>query len=145
MMIELVFTSLFVGLTSAVTDINAEARATRKKVKVFILAGQSNMEGHGQIQSLDHLGNHPQYGHLLKKLKALDGSWAVSNNVFVSWQTYGQPRRHAPLSVGQGAHGKDRGARPDWHGQGGFAHSWNNVTKLRRMRASVWGSRPTRT
>ena len=103
MMIELVFTSLFVGLTSAVTDINAEARATRKKVKVFILAGQSNMEGHGQIQSLDHLGNHPQYGHLLKKLKALDSSWAVSNNVFVSWQTYGQPRRHAPLSVGQGA------------------------------------------
>ena len=103
MMIELVFTSLFVGLTSAVTDINAEALATRKKVKVFILAGQSNMEGHGQIRSLDHLGNHPQYGHLLKKLKALDGSWAVSNNVFVSWQTYGQPRRHAPLSVGQGA------------------------------------------
>ncbi|MBT6453378.1 MAG: sialate O-acetylesterase, partial [Planctomycetes bacterium] len=26
------------------------------KVKVFILAGQSNMEGHGQIRSLDMLG-----------------------------------------------------------------------------------------
>ncbi len=75
----------------------------QEKIKVFILDGQSNMEGHGQIRSLDHLRNHPQYRHLLKKLKAPDRSWAVSNSVFVSWQTYGQSCRHAPLSVGQGA------------------------------------------
>ena len=102
MMIELVFTGLCAGLTSAVANINAEALATRKN-QGLILDGQSNMEGHGQIRSLDHLRNHPQYRHLLKKLKAPDRSWAVSNSVFVSWQTYGQPCRHAPLSVGQGA------------------------------------------
>ena len=45
----------------------APAQATEKKVKVFILAGQSNMEGHGQVRSLPHLGNHPKYGYLLEK------------------------------------------------------------------------------
>ena len=54
------------------------------KVKVFILAGQSNMEGHGQVSSLEHLGNHPKYGGLLKKLKNADGSWAVRKDVTVA-------------------------------------------------------------
>ncbi len=35
------------------------ACAKQGMVKVFILAGQSNLEGHGQISSLDHLDNHP--------------------------------------------------------------------------------------
>ena len=50
------------------------ARAVDKKVKVFILAGQSNMEGHGMLGSVDHLGTHPKYGHLIKKLKNRHGS-----------------------------------------------------------------------
>lgn len=36
-------------------------------LKVFILAGQSNMEGHGGVQTLDRLGEHPTHGYLLKK------------------------------------------------------------------------------
>jgi hypothetical protein len=36
-------------------------------VKVFILAGQSNMEGHGGVKTLDRLGEHPTHGYLLKK------------------------------------------------------------------------------
>ena len=56
---------LFLGLF-------AEIQAAEKKVKVFILAGQSNMEGHGQIRSLPILGEHPKHGHLLKAVgKAL--------------------------------------------------------------------------
>ncbi|MDP6047185.1 MAG: sialate O-acetylesterase, partial [Phycisphaerae bacterium] len=55
--------------------ISSAALAADKKVKVFILAGQSNMEGHGQVRSLPHLGNHPKHGHLLKKLKTADGKW----------------------------------------------------------------------
>jgi len=34
-------------------------------VKVFILAGQSNMEGHGGVMTLDRLGEHPTHGYLL--------------------------------------------------------------------------------
>ena len=47
----------------------------RGPVKVFLLAGQSNMQGHGHVRTLDWLGEDATYGHLLKSLKAPDGSW----------------------------------------------------------------------
>ena len=85
---------LFLGLVSL-------AQATEKTVKVFILAGQSNMEGHGQIRSLDHLGEHPKYGYLLGRLKAADRSWAIRQDVTISWAV--KARKHGPLTVGWGA------------------------------------------
>jgi len=77
-------------------------RAADKTVKVFILAGQSNMEGHGQIRSLPHLGNHPKYGHLLKKLKSPDGKWAVRDDVTISYKAPQRKKRSGPLTVGWG-------------------------------------------
>ena len=74
--------------------------AADKKVKVFILAGQSNMEGHGQVRSLNHLGKHPKYGHLLKKLKDSDGSWVVHDDVTIAWTT--KDKKSGPLTVGWG-------------------------------------------
>jgi hypothetical protein len=44
-------------------------RQFKGPVKVFILAGQSNMEGHAGVQTLDRLGEHPTHGYLLKKIK----------------------------------------------------------------------------
>ncbi|MEC9477523.1 MAG: sialate O-acetylesterase [Planctomycetota bacterium] len=70
------------------------------KVKVFILAGQSNMEGHGQLRSLDMLGNDPDHGHLLSLLKNKDGSWATRSDVTISWQAKRQ--KSGPLTVGWG-------------------------------------------
>ena len=64
-MLTLILASLVMGLTSIVSNVNNNEPTIGKKVKVFILAGQSNMEGHGQIRSLNHLGQHPQYGYLL--------------------------------------------------------------------------------
>ena len=55
------------GMSSAVV-----AQLRTLPVKVFILAGQSNMQGHGALRTIDWLGEDPQYGHLLKKLKADD-------------------------------------------------------------------------
>ncbi len=78
------------------------------KVKVFILAGQSNMEGHGQVSSLEHLGNHPKYGGLLKKLKNPDGSWAVRKDVTVAWKSR-EGKKKGPLSVGWGAQEQELG------------------------------------
>jgi alpha-galactosidase len=69
-------------------------------VKVFILAGQSNMEGHGQVRSLDHLGAHPKYGYLLKKLKNADGSWVVREDVTIAWTN--KDKKSGPLTVGWG-------------------------------------------
>jgi len=78
----------------------AGAQASEKKVQVFILAGQSNMEGHGQVRSLDHLGAHRQYGALLKKLKDADGAWAVRDDVTIAWRA--KDRKAGPLTVGWG-------------------------------------------
>ena len=77
--------------------------AADKKVKVFILAGQSNMEGHGMLGSLDHLGAHPTYGYLLKKLKNSDGSWATRDDVTIYWNKESKEEKYGPLSTDWGA------------------------------------------
>ena len=73
------------AISSSMTK-SATAEAQNKfksPVQVFILAGQSNMEGLGGIQTLDELGNEPTtHGELLKKVKKSDGSFVVRDDVF---------------------------------------------------------------
>ncbi len=47
--------------------------AEKGPVKVFILAGQSNMEGHARTATLDYLGEAPKNGKLVSKVKKDDG------------------------------------------------------------------------
>ena len=75
-------------------------------IKVFILAGQSNMEGLGGIQTLDRLGEHPTHGYLLKKIRKDDGSFVVRDDVFVSYRKADE-KITRPLSVGMGGWGAD--------------------------------------
>ena len=88
----------------------AEAGKPRQEfkgpVKVFILAGQSNIEGHAGVQTLDRLGEHPPHGNLLKKIRKDDGLFVVRDDVFVSYQKADE-RIKRPLSVGMGAWGAD--------------------------------------
>ncbi len=92
-----------VGLAWLGLPLSPPALVAEKKVKVFILAGQSNMEGHGQVRSLPHLGNHPKYGHLLKKLKSPDGKWVVRDDVTISYKAEQRKVRSGPLTVGWGS------------------------------------------
>ena len=79
-------------------------------VKVFILAGQSNMEGLGGKWSLDALRDvPPAHGDLLKKIRNDDGSFVVRDDVFVSYQR-GEEKIKRPLTLGMGGWG------PDWFG-----------------------------
>jgi alpha-galactosidase len=87
-------------------DGSAARQANEGPVRVFILAGQSNMEGHGGIRTLDELGAHPTQGQLLKKIKNDDGSFVVRDDVFIYYQR-GREAIKEPLTVGQGA-GRDR-------------------------------------
>jgi alpha-galactosidase len=77
-------------------------------VKVFILAGQSNMEGFGHPRTLPRLAGLPGGKELLAKIGTPDGKgggkWTVRDDVFISFrggETAGK------LSVGFGA-GPDR-------------------------------------
>ena len=101
-------------MANAVPAAEAQAGQPRKQfkgpVKVFILAGQSNMEGLGGKWSLDALSDvPPAHGDLLKKVRNDDGSFVVRDDVFVSYQRGGEKIKR-PLTLGMGGWG------PDWFG-----------------------------
>src|SRR4051812_27273269 len=69
------------------------AAAAEKPVRVFILAGQSNMEGHGFIKadpkrnggkgSLEYVAKHPATADKFKHLLTTDGKWTVRDDVWI--------------------------------------------------------------
>jgi len=61
--------------------------AEKKPLKVFILAGQSNMEGHARIETFDYIGDDPATAPLLKQMRGADGKPTVCNHVWISYLT----------------------------------------------------------
>ncbi|MBL8869938.1 MAG: hypothetical protein JNK90_09085, partial [Planctomycetaceae bacterium] len=51
------------------TTANADEPAVKAPLKVFILAGQSNMEGHAEIRTFDYIGKDPATAPLLKEMR----------------------------------------------------------------------------
>jgi alpha-galactosidase len=76
-------------------------------LKVFVLAGQSNMQGHGFISadpernggkgSLEQAARNPASPAQLRSLLASDGSWRVRDDVWIHYMD-----RKGPLTVGYG-------------------------------------------
>src|SRR4051812_7337222 len=58
-----------------------------KPLKVFILAGQSNMEGHAKIETFDYIGDDPATAPLLKQMRGLDGKPTVCDGAWISYFT----------------------------------------------------------
>lgn len=63
------------------------AAAHAKPLKVFILAGQSNMEGHAKIDTFDYIGDDPATAPLLKMMRGADGKPAVCEGAWISYLT----------------------------------------------------------
>ena len=63
------------------------ASADAKPLKVFILAGQSNMEGHAAISTFDYIGKDPLTAPLLKEMRNPDGTPRVCDKVWMSYLT----------------------------------------------------------
>jgi alpha-galactosidase len=61
--------------------------ALAKPLKVFILAGQSNMEGHAAISTFDYIGKDPVTAPILQEMRNLDGSPRVCDQVWMSYLT----------------------------------------------------------
>ena len=55
-----------------ITTLFAAASADAKPLKVFILAGQSNMEGHAAIRTFDYIGKDPLTAPILKEMRNPD-------------------------------------------------------------------------
>ncbi len=61
--------------------------AEKKPLKVFILAGQSNMEGHARVETFDYIGDDPATAPLLKMMRGADGKPAVCDGAWISYFT----------------------------------------------------------
>lgn len=61
--------------------------ASAAPLKVYILAGQSNMEGHAKIETFDYIGDDPATAPLLKQMRGSDGKPTVCENVWISYLT----------------------------------------------------------
>ena len=73
--------------TLLITTFFAAANAEAKPLKVFILAGQSNMEGHAAISTFDYIGKDPLTAPLLKEMRNPDGTPRVCDKVWMSYLT----------------------------------------------------------
>jgi len=73
------------------------AAAQTSPVKVFILAGQSNMEGKAPNALLNHQATAAETKKLFSHLRK-DGEWIVRDDVFIKYL-----RRKGPLTIGYGS------------------------------------------
>jgi hypothetical protein len=48
--------------------------SAKTPLKVFVLVGQSNMQGHAEISTFDHVGMDPATAPLLKEMRNADTS-----------------------------------------------------------------------
>ncbi len=71
----------------AVTGLAIFAAAEAKPLKVYILAGQSNMEGQAKIETFDYIGDDPATAPLLKAMRGPDGEPRVCDKVWISYLT----------------------------------------------------------
>ena len=55
-----------------------------KPLKVFILAGQSNMQGHAAISTFDSMADDPKTAPILKEMRNADGTPRVCEKVWIS-------------------------------------------------------------
>jgi alpha-galactosidase len=58
--------------------------ATAKPLKVFILAGQSNMQGHVNVSTFDSMADDPKTAPILKEMRNADGTPRVCDKVWIS-------------------------------------------------------------
>ena len=70
-----------------ITGFAFNVAAEAKPLKVYILAGQSNMEGHAQISTFDYLGMDPKTAPMLKEMCGPDGKPRVCERVWISYFT----------------------------------------------------------
>lgn len=58
--------------------------ADAKPLKVYILVGQSNMQGHARVTTIDYIGDDPKTKHLHKLMVGDDGQPVTAERVWVS-------------------------------------------------------------
>lgn len=79
------------------------ALAEKKPLKVFLLVGQSNMQGHAQVRTFEHIGMDPETVPLLAKMQNQDGSAKICESVWISSIGSSEEEKTGKLTAGFGA------------------------------------------
>lgn len=74
------------------------AQAADEPVKVFLLAGQSNMEGKAKVSLMEYQAGQPGTRESLAHLRTEEGDWKVRDDVFIKYL-----ERKGGLTVGFGS------------------------------------------
>lgn len=87
---------------------SASHLSAKERLKVFILVGQSNMQGHAEISTFDHVGMDPQTAPFLKEMRNADGTPRTCNDVWISsiGNDGTEKEYHGQLTAGYGAKGR---------------------------------------
>ncbi len=90
--------------------------SAKEPLKVYILAGQSNMQGHAEVSTFDHIGMDPATAPLLKEMRNPDGTLRVCENVWISSIGNGGSKEeyHGQLTAGYGAVGRGTKIGPEF-------------------------------
>lgn len=79
------------------------AAAATKPLQVYILAGQSNMQGHAKTSTFGHIGMDPATKPMLAEMQNADGSPKVCDRVWISSIGCADAEQTGPLTAGFGA------------------------------------------
>ena len=86
-----------------------------KPLKVYLLVGQSNMQGHAAERTLKHLGMDPKTKPLLKAIQNADGTAKVHDQIWISSIDTSEETgvKEGKLTVGYGAGGREPKIGPE--------------------------------
>jgi len=103
-LIAIAFASAFASsLALAENGTSSSVSAQKKPLKVFILAGQSNMQGHAKLNTLDVIGLDPKTAPMLAAMRNPDGTPRVLEDVWISCIGCAEAEQTGRLTVGYGA------------------------------------------
>jgi Carbohydrate esterase, sialic acid-specific acetylesterase len=77
--------------------------ADKKPLQVYILAGQSNMQGHAKVSTIEHIGLDPATKPMLEMMQNADGSSKVCDRVWISSLGSADTEQIGKLTTGFGA------------------------------------------
>jgi len=80
-----------------------------KPLKVFILAGQSNMQGHAHVRTIDAMRLDPKTAPILEEMRVADGTYRVCDSVCISSIGSADEEQIGKLTAGFGA--QERGPK----------------------------------
>ena len=93
--------------TIGIIILTATTQVVSGQLKIYILAGQSNMQGHAHIRTLDHMRMDPNSASILGSFRNPDGTSTACEKVWISAidTEKVEDERYGKLTVGYGASG----------------------------------------